>query len=404
VQERAPLALDVLVKLFPALELGSEVTTIPIALMNVFEGLRATGRSAYMRCNAYMRNAPLRCRDDVGAEWMQLAPQALASRLSVSEGAAPGLAQRLDTYRLRAATHGAELERAWQEGATHRAVWDKLVAHATQHFSALHLGNFLRQLEGYTVAPGKHPMDQVLMDMRSRAAVALALCPDPADAPPTTSLRIIRAYGQALQWHLPGLVASLGLTEPDMVAAPEKWTLERIFSALERLGNTEHEFGELPAFVTGAQVVFDPKAVSTSGAAGGAPAGQHTRAGAAPAGKHRKGRFLVDVACADVPELVMTSMVMLATADAKGTAADMTDFGCYNCKLQAHQFFDCESAYAAANWDAAVTQRASIARWRPEDNASLRRLQKRIKEARAARRDEQGGRKPWGGRGRARGN
>jgi septal ring factor EnvC (AmiA/AmiB activator) len=403
VRNRAPLDLEALRKVFPEIVLDDDPSTIPAALMNAYEGLKAAGRSAYVRCTALMRDAPLRCPDDIAAEWMRLAPQALASRVVVGEGAAAGMSRRLETYTMQASTHGRELNDMWLEGASHQQVWRKLVAHATQHFSALHVGNFLRQLDLYTVAPGRHAMDQVLMDLRMRATVALALCPDPPEPEmPTTTIRIVRAIGQCLAWQLPGLLTALRLHDPDMVEHPGSWTLESIWGALASQRATEHTFEALPSTVQHVPVVFDPASTRRGGvAAARTPASaRHQREASQQQQQHqqqgrgdRRGRLVADVAFTNQSELIMTSMVMAAVADSNNCKSDLHNFGCYNCKHR-HQFFECELDYNEQTWDEAMRHRPSLARWRPTDTASFRKLQTRIKQERASR-PKRGGGKPY---------
>jgi hypothetical protein len=396
VKKRAPLDLQTLEKVFPAIVLDGRPGTIPRALMNAYGALKATGRTAYVRCSSYSNKAPLITDDDVAAECWVLAPRALVACITLAADVPASVAQRLNTYAMQASVHGQYLEDLFQKGHTAEQVWHKLVAHATQHFSALHIGNYLRELDLYCITPGKHGMDVVLMDLKERAMVALALCPDA-----NTLLRIIRAIGQFLAWQLPNMLLALRLHEPDMVEFPERWRLEDVWKALESLRTTEHVFAELPASVAHVTVVFDPAAPSEGAAAATREPRQQQEARGKEQekpGKRNSKVMNVEVAYTDTAGLNLMAMFMAAMADMKHTQADQQGGGCYNCGSHSHQFFKCEENYSAAAWAAAEQKRPAMMRWRPHDNGTLQKLKARICSERERR--ETG--KP-GGRGAGRG-
>jgi hypothetical protein len=369
-------------------------------MLSVYPALLAAGRSKYTSTSQYMRQAPLQSDGDVAAEWIALAPQALAAQLTC----VPSLQQRLDTYTQAAPITGAELEREWRSGKSHQEVWQLLVADVTQKFMAMQTGSYLRQLETYNVAPGRWPMDQIVMDMRNRATVCLALVPDPvgADAanPPelVTSNRIIRAFGQMVFWQLSYLLSSCGFLAPSIQKQTNKWTITKLLSKLDELGQTEHEFAAPPATATGLAPAFDPAKTTKVRAA---VAGADAESAGGGKGKKQKevGVYTVEFARQNLTDIGLVGIAAQAVHAEVYSLADQRQDGCYNCGDAQHMFYDCGRQYMAASWAAVEKQRPQARKWRPTNNDEFQALRERIKKLRAALPAGKKG-KPGGGRGR----
>jgi hypothetical protein len=382
VRTRAPLTLAALLAVFPKVELTEDPSVLPTAMLSVYPALLAAGRSKYAATSSYMRLAPLESDDDVAAEWITLAPQALAAQLTCI----PILQQRLDTYTQSAPITGAELEEKWRNGTPHREICLLLVQGATQKLMGLQASSYLRTVETYNVVPGRWAMDQIVMDMRSKATVCLALAPGLV-----TAHRVIRAFGQMAFWQLSHLLSSCGFLSPSIQEETEQWTVNMLLEKLEQLGQTEHDFAAPPATATGLAPAFDPaKATRARAAAVAAKAAVATESGAngGGPGKGKKqkeaGVYSMECSRANLPDLAIQGIAALAVSAEVYTMADQRQDGCYNCGGKQHMFYDCPRPYMAESWAAVEQQRPQARKWRPSSDAEFQALRERIKKLRAS--------------------
>jgi hypothetical protein len=415
VRNRAPMTLDDLKKALPDIVLTENPAVIVEALtgMNVWEEVKAAGRVNYSRNSSLSRNAPLVQGDDAACEWMRLAPSALVKKLTLADPAPVGIGPRLHAYGQSTAQMGKELNKLWEQGASHEQVWLEFVSRATKHFSVVQADNYVRELDNYCITPCVCPLDQVKLDLMSRCRTALSLVPDPVgkDATKHTTLRCIRAIGQFFNLQAPMLQVALQLATPSMMANPEAYTLEQIWAAMDLYGQNEFTFAPLPARAAGLRYVFTPQGVEP--AAGAAPAARsehdrHSKTTGAPAeDRRKKGHYTMTVNLQSKDEVALQAAVYLAFLELNVAVVDQQRGGCYNCGGHDHYFLDCKADYKATSWDALVRERAGAAKWRPTSNAMFRSMQERLQSMRSEagnggkkQRFRNGGGRGGGGRGR----
>jgi uncharacterized membrane protein YgcG len=358
--------------------------------MNVWEEVKAAGRVNYSRNTSLSRDVPLRQSEDAACEWMRLAPAALVKKLTLADPEPAGMRQRLHAYSQSTAIIGKELNTLWEQGATHQEVFLEFTNRATKHFSVVQADHFVREMDNYCVTPGKIPVDQVLLDLKSRCRVALALVPDPVGdgAPKTTTLRLIRAIGQFFNWQAPMLQVGLQLVHHSMVDAAQEFSLEEIWGAMATYGQNEFKFEELPRRAAAHSYVFDPNAQAGPAAAaaraakGEAQRERYTKESGAD-DKRKKGHWTMTVNLQSKEEVALQAAAYLAFLELHMAVVDQHRGGCYNCSGKDHYFLDCKADYSAAAWDRLSRARPGADKWRPNSNVTFRSLQERLQAMRA---------------------